>query len=131
MNPLHSEKTLAAFAGKILGVRNYRQAKSVFTVSDFADRATLADFLEEVRTCESDITPAGKSFLERYYGFEQAAAVISEGRPAADPLSIQAKAVQWLIELEPMATSRFIGEASGKIQPGAALRPELLPPEEI
>jgi hypothetical protein len=55
-------------AKKILGVRNYRSDKKEFSVFDFADIDVLESFLEEVSTGESDITPAGKSFLEKHYG---------------------------------------------------------------
>jgi hypothetical protein len=55
-------------AKKILGVRSYRSDKNEFSAFDFADIDVLESFLEEVWTGESDITPAGRAFLEKHYG---------------------------------------------------------------
>ena len=62
---MRNQAIIAAFQSKILGVRNYKSDKDEFVFADFIDMRVLADFLTEVFTTESDITPAGKVFLDR------------------------------------------------------------------
>jgi hypothetical protein len=120
-------------AEKILGVRNYRSDKNEFSVFDFADIDVLESFLEEVSTGESDITPAGKSFLEKHYGLNNLSELLHRRGIAHrfvykgdSPAGIE----EWLKNLEPMGTRAFIEEARGNIKPGAKLRADLLPPGE-
>jgi hypothetical protein len=123
----------AAFEGKVLGVRNYRSEKHEFLVTDFLDLRTLQLFLTEVSTGESDITPAGKTFLDRYYGFEAVAFEFSSKGDFAlgSEASTFEEILEWLKALQPMHTVTFIEEARGNLKPGASLRQDFLPPEDI
>ena len=123
----------AAFESKILGIRNYKSDKKEFVVSDLLDTDVLRDFLDEVSTGESDITPAGKVFLNKYFGFKELASRIScNGNFALREHPATAEEIsKWLEELKPMETMTFIEEARGNIQPGAAVRSDLLPPDNI
>jgi len=126
------EAILKAFAAKILGVRNYKSEKKQFDVADFVQNDTLDLFLNEVLTGESDITPAGKTFIERYYGFARLAIDLAERatliefakRAGSDEL------YGWLKNIQPMETILFIEQARGRIGPGATLNADLLPPED-
>jgi hypothetical protein len=130
---MRDQVIVAAFGGKILGVRNYKSEKKEFFVGDFRDLAVLKDFLREVSTGESDITPAGKVFLEKYYRFEDLALEIaSKGDFCITnrPSSFE-EILKWVKELQPMETTAFIEEARGNIEPSARLRSDLLPPKEV
>jgi hypothetical protein len=133
METPNREVILKAFATKILGVRNYKAEKKNFYVGDLIQNETLDRFLNEVRTGESDITPAGKAFIERYYGYEKLAMDLAEratlrefGRERATSDELHT----WLKALEPMKTVSFIEQARGRISAGATLKPDLLPPED-
>jgi hypothetical protein len=119
----------AAFRVKILGIRNYPSNKGEFSVDDFLDLKILEDFLQEVLAGESDITPAGKAFLERYYGFAELASRLSNTFREDAGLST-AEEVQTTLEgLVPMETMRFVEEARSNIKAGVRLREDLLPPD--
>jgi hypothetical protein len=129
-NP-EKDTLLEAYASKILGIRNYRSAKQEFFVADFLNVEVLEPFLQEVLDCESDMTPAGKSFIEKYYGFENLAerlALRGVFAPTEGPSPSQ-EICEWLRDLEPMATIRFIEEGRGRIRPNASVRDDLLPPD--
>jgi hypothetical protein len=132
METPNREAILKAFAIKILGVRNYKAEKRKFDVGDLTQNDTLDLFLNEVLTGESDITPAGKAFIERYYGFEKLATDLAEratlmfGRERASSDELYA----WLKNLQPMKTISFVEQARGRISAGAILNADLLPPED-
>lgn len=121
---------LRQYQGKVLGVRNYRSDKQEFKISDLTDPEILVEFIVETFTGESDITPAGKAFLEEYYDFKELAATLHENHKFLKthghvPLNeLQGR----LASLIPMETSRFVEEVKGTIQEGATLREDLLPP---
>src|SRR5262245_16852403 len=130
---MRDQRIVVAFQEKILGVRLYKSDKKQFFVSDFLEMGVLKDFLTEVSTGESDITPAGKVFLDKYYGFDDLAADIAlEGDFALTrELSTAEEMLEWLKNLEPLQTITFIEEARGNIKPGARLRTDLLPPDDV
>jgi hypothetical protein len=105
MNETSKAELVKAYDSKILAIRLYKSSKQEFRVNDFLDPQALSIILEEITTGESDITPAGKAFLEQYYGNEELTR-----------------------NMVPMETLRFIEESKGNIQPGQGLREELLPP---
>jgi hypothetical protein len=79
---------------------------------------------------ESDMTPAGKSFIEQYYGFENLAERLAlDGFVLSQVPSPSQEICKWLRDLEPMATIRFIEESRGRIGPNASVRDDLLPPD--
>ncbi len=119
----------AAFRGKILGIRNYPSAKCEFSVDDFLDFKVLEDFLQEVSTGESDVTPAGKAFLERFYGFAELASRLSNTFRKDAGLSTAEEVQAWLESLVPMEIIRFIEGARGNVKAGSRLREDLLPPD--
>lgn len=132
--PVSNNKTLlGAYAHKILGIRNYKSMKKEFFVNDFLELQKLEDFLEEVSTGESDITPAGKLFLEKYYGLEKlSTSLVRRGKFTlySRPSTFEEFHV-WLEELQPMATISFIEKAKGNFRNVATLRSDLLPPDNI
>jgi hypothetical protein len=133
METPNREAILKAFAIKILGVRNYKAEKKEFYVRDLTQNETLDLFLNEVLTGESDITPAGKSFIERYYGFARLATDLAERatlRWFSRERATSDKLYTWLKNLEPMKTISFIEQARGRLSAGATLKPDLLPPED-
>jgi hypothetical protein len=105
-------------AKKILGVRNYRSDKKEFCVFDFADIDVLESFLEEVSTGESDITPAGKWFLEKHYGLSNLSELLHK-RGIAHRFVYHGDSAagieQWLRNLEPMETMAFIEETGATL----------------
>ena len=136
---MRDQEIAAAFQNKILGVRLYKSDKKEFVVADFVDIDVLKVFLTEVSTGESDITPAGKMFLDKCYGFEDLAveialdggcALVRELSTQKEILATQEEILEWLKSLEPMQTITFIEEARGNIKPGARLRADLLPPDD-
>lgn len=118
MNINNKEQILIAFKDKILAIRNYRSEKKEFLVRDFVDQKILEEVLEEIETGESDITPAGKSFLGVYYGFDTLATIFE-------------KPQMWFLELKPMEVITFIEESKGNKVSEQNLRVDLLPPENI
>lgn len=133
---MNKDNISRAFADKILGVRNYKSQKKEFFVDDFLDEKLLDDFLDEVYLEESDITPAGKSFLKNYFGFENLAinllkrnkfflSIDTSSNTAIKEISF------WLKNLEPMKIVRFIEESKGTIDENTSLIEELLPPKEF
>jgi hypothetical protein len=127
------DKFISAFSTKILAIRNYKAEKTEFFTDDFLNIPDLEDFLEEIHTGESDITPAGKSFLQHYYGFDTLADLLSE----RDSLSLNKEAStseaikSWLENIKPMEIFAFIEESRGHTVEGLPLRADLLPPENI
>ena len=126
------EKTIEKYLNKILGIRNYKSGKKDFGTTDFLDNNILADFLAEVQTGESDITPAGKSFLEVYYGFDSMSKILSKNtafinanKNFSDVESIK----KWLENITPMETFFFIEKARGNLKQEQTLREDLLPPK--
>ncbi len=122
----------ACYDSKILGIRNYKSDKKEFNTDDFLDFDTLVDFLWEVDASESDITPAGKSFIENYFGFDELAKELASkgyNLPPEYTETNQQTITTWLKSLDPMRTIAFIEEARGNIQHGAQFREDLLPPE--
>lgn len=120
------------YKNKILAIRNYKSDKKHFTVDDFIDLNILGKVLDEVDTGESDITPAGKSFIEKYYGFEGLAKILFKQNvltEAIKELSFE-ELISWLGSLEPMSTINFIETARGNVKKGQALRKDLLPPDD-
>jgi hypothetical protein len=130
---MRDQGVVAAFGSKILGVRNYKSEKKEFLVGDFCEPAILKKFLLEVSTGESDMTPAGKAFLDKYYGFEALALEIAKpGDFALDRRPSTSKEIlEWLYGIEPMRTISFIEEARGNIKPETRLRADLLPPDDL
>lgn len=132
---LLKENIVEAFRSKILGVRNYRDknGKQEFTVDDFAKLEDLACILDEIFTGESDITPAGKSFLEKYYGFNELAKSLFDSNLLSERSATEKMEDLrgWLETLEPMETIKFIEEARGNLKGGEKLPEDLLPPENI
>jgi hypothetical protein len=126
------QELVAKFQSKILGIRNYKSNKKQFFVDDFLNMEVLTRFLTEVSNCESDITPAGKAFLDRYHGFEDVAAELARkgGFALTTRPSTPEEILDWLKDLQPMQTITFIEEARGNIEPGARLKTDLLPPED-
>jgi hypothetical protein len=124
------EVVLIRYAGKILGVRLYRAAQQEFFAIDFATLDKLEPFIDELLTSESDITPAGKSFLTRFWGLERLVGLLAERRKLREH---DAEDVEWLLDwlsnIEPLAVLTFIEEGRGTIKLGATLRDDLLPPE--
>jgi hypothetical protein len=119
---------VAAFRGKILGICNYPSDKGEFSVDDFLDLKVLEGFLQEVSTGESDITPAGKAFLERYFGFAELASELSDA--FLTNVGVRGSELPtWLESLVPMEIMRFVEEARGNIKAGSRLREDLLPPD--
>ncbi len=128
----NAEQLKELFKNKILGIRNYKSDKKEFSADDFTDFKILVDFLWEVDTGESDITPAGQSFMEKYFGFDELAKMlVSKGYnlPPENTETNEQSVSAWLKSLEPMQTISFIEQARGNIQNGAALREDLLPPK--
>jgi hypothetical protein len=125
---------LKAYSGKILGVRLYKSDKQELLVDDFMVIDVLDEFLAEVSASECDITPAGKSFLERYFGLERVAQMMAQ-RKAEFSREMGERSVddirRWLADLRPMEVATFIEEARGNLKEGATLRSDLLPPEEV
>jgi hypothetical protein len=130
---MNKKEVATAFEGKILGIRNYKSDQQVFMVHDFQDIRMLRNILDEIFTGESDITPAGKVFLEKYHGFKELSDKISsDGEFALEGHQATSEEIlRWLEELIPMEIISFIEEARGNIQPGTALRSDLLPPDKI
>lgn len=128
------EKLTIAFATKMLGIRNYAHEKNEFFVSDFLTLDELDYFLCEVVTGESDITPAGIVFLEKYYGFAELARILFEKKGmfyGEGYFKSEDEMTEWLIDVVPMEVVTFIETARGNIGEGATLRDELLPPKNV
>ncbi len=125
------EKIESTFKEKILGICNYSGQE--FFVDDFKDLNILNNFLGEVFCGESDITPAGKSFLNHYYGFKNLSSILlKENKSIASSefgMESEKSIFEWLESLVPMEIMTFIEKARGNIQDGDTLRPDLLPPE--
>lgn len=127
-------KLKVAFEKKILGIRNYAHEKGEFFVPDFLNVEELDYFLGEVTTGESDISPAGKVFLEKYYGLEQLAKRLFEKKGmfhGEGYFKSEAEMVSWFKEVVPMEAMTFIETARGNIEEGDTLREDLLPPKNI
>ena len=111
------------FNEKILAVRHYASNKREFLVEDFLNPTVLLDIMDEVQTGESDITPAGKKFLEIYYSDEELKELLN---------SLDDDAANWVHTLVPMEMGTFIAQAKGQISTDdnePALNPKLLPPD--
>lgn len=126
------EKLLESYKPKILAIRNYKSDKDEFFVDDFINLDSLEEILMEVDTGESDLTPAGKKFLEDYYGFEELASLLSVRKKYQsmfrNPMSkeeIKSRLENWV----PMEIATFIQQAQGNLSESVKLRDDLLPPE--
>ena len=130
---LTRQEIAKAYENKILGIRNYKSSKKEFSLSDLTNPPILGDFIVETLTGESDITPAGKSFLEKYYGFKNLAAdllkneIFKKTHSHVPPEELQ----KWLEGLVPMEITRFVEESKGTITENATVRSDLLPPENL
>lgn len=129
--PNKKEQFIHQFSNKILGLRNYRSSKKEFATDDFVNLEVLESFLEEVFNGESDLTPAGKSFLEKYFGFDELAdLLVKRGKfSISHQCSQQAEISSWLKKTIPMEIMRFIEKSRGNITDDTTLRHDLLPPE--
>ncbi len=128
------EEIVAVFEKKILGVRNYAHEKSEFFVPDFLNIDELDHFLGQVTNGESDISPAGKVFLEKYYGLEQLAKLLfnMKGNFYREGFfKSEVEMIRWLKEVTPMGAITFIETSRGNINDGTTLREDLLPPKDI
>lgn len=104
------DELVVSYENKILAVRNYKSDKQEFTTEDFIELKILGIILDEIDAGESDITPAGKLFIEQYYGFSNLAnLMVSQNilAEAVGDLSVDELAL-WLERLEPMETNKFI-----------------------
>jgi hypothetical protein len=130
-----NEKIITAYKYKTLGVRNYSSDKKEFFVEDFINDKILDDFLDEVDTGESDITPAGKAFIENYFGFGNLArALLIRNKFFLSKKYVPERLNEvksWIENLVPMETITFIEKARGNIKEGDSLREDLLPPKNI
>lgn len=119
------------YKAKILGIRNYNHSKNEFFVSDFEDLEILEEFLDELDTGESDITPAGKKFLELFYGYKELGSVLAQrGNLKEFTVTSPEEFDIWLSHKEPMEIMRFIETARGNIDENSTLREELMPPAD-
>jgi hypothetical protein len=127
------EHVYQLYKDKILAIRNYQSDKIHFNVADFINLKILGRVLDEVDTGESDITPAGKSFIEKYYGFTGLAKILVKQNvltEAIKDLSFE-ELISWLESLNPMFTINFIETARGNVKKGQKLREDLLPPKDL
>jgi hypothetical protein len=130
---LDKDQLKDAFADKILAVRNYPSAQDEFGVEDFVEIAKLEKILDEIMSSESDLTPAGKVFLEKYYPGKNLAIMLFERSSLTSfkqPSTVE-DIHNWLIGIVPMEIITIIEESRGTIKKGQPLKPELLPPENI
>ncbi len=127
-----------SYSDKILGVRNYKSNKNEFFTADFINLSDLGNFLGEVSTGESDLTPAGLQFLVDCYGsIQDIAGKIVKGSfdnefifKQKDKASMIAEYTKWLEGVEPMEIASFIAEARSQINENSKLNIRLLPPEK-
>jgi hypothetical protein len=70
------QSTRGLYATKVLGIRAEKGDRKEFKLQDFRNVDTLETFLAEVSAGESVITPAGKSFLEAYFGMRTLAELL-------------------------------------------------------
>ncbi len=131
MNQVNGD-LIKLYKNKILAVRNYKSDKKEFTTDDFIELKTLGSILDEIDTGESDITPAGKSFIAKYYGFNNLAKLFVSENVLTESIAdfSSDKLGLWLEGLEPMETIRFIEESRGTINSGQPVKEELLPPKD-
>lgn len=129
---MSKEQIKDRYTEKILAVRNYASEQRVFGVQDFVNTTTLETVLEEVSDGESDITPAGKAFLDQYFGIENVAQMMLErgflDKSTADSVPLVA---EWLRALEPMEVVSFVERArSEDVLQGESivLQEKFLPP---
>ena len=120
------------YANKILGVRNYKHEQSEFFVKDFTDLDLLEPILNEMFTGESDISPAGKRFLEEYYGIGNLAELLFR-RENIKEMGWSFPSIQEIEEhinnIVPMEAIMFIETARGNISDDSELREDLMPPK--
>ncbi len=123
INQVYKKLLEFLFQNKILAVRHYASIKREFLVTDFVNKTELVDIMDEVQTGESDITPAGKKFLEVYYSDKELKELLN---------SLDDDAANWVHNLVPMELAIFIAQTKGQISTEnrePALNPRLLPPE--
>src|SRR4051812_31251257 len=129
---MDKEQLIEAYKAKILGIRNYKSDKKELIVADLIDQKMLAEFVVEVLTGGSDFTPAGKVFLEKFYGFKELAASLLDNVDFNKTHShvSQSELEEWLKGLNPMEVITFIEESKGTIKEGVSVRDDLLPPKD-
>jgi hypothetical protein len=111
-------------------VRNYRAEKSHFLPDDFTDMESLQDIFEEISNGEADLTPAGKAFLEQYYGLTALAQDLhAQGWWINKPNMTTQEIEAWLKDIVPMEISNFISDARGYPPEGKGLPDSFLPPK--
>lgn len=127
------DKAYQLFKNKILAIRNYKSDKNEFTVDDFIDLKVLGKILDEIDTGESDITPAGKVFLKKYYGNKGLANKLVMQKVLTESIKgfSSDELMAWLDNLVPMETISFIETSRGNIKQGQRLREDLLPPKDL
>lgn len=128
---MNKNKIKEKYKDKILGVRLYPHEKSEFYLSDFLSLDLICPVMGEFYTCESDITPAGKAFIEEYYGFSNLASLLIDKGKLKESISEYnvEELTNWLVNLIPMESLRFINESRGTIAPGQSLNERLNPPD--
>jgi len=133
MDNNEKQRVIEVFKPKILGIRNYKSLKKEFFVDDFTNLQVLDNFMEEVSCGESDITPAGKAFLEKYYGLNKLPDLIVNELYKNNSYFHKNRVSSNVLCLEtPMETITFIEQARGNIdKDNYTLREDLLPPEDI
>jgi len=127
------ETTKEKYRPKILAIRLYHHKKHEFFVDDFINLEELDYLLSEVSCGESDLTPAGKAFINEYYGFTQLSSKIfdlKDSKLLREDASLKTSedVEKWLIQIEPMDTLTFIEHARGNIDKDSKLRDDLMPP---
>lgn len=131
INNTEKQKLIGTYKPKILGIRNYKHSKKEFFMEDFLNLKSLDGFLEEVGTGECDITPAGKAFLEKYYGLGELANLLANEIPTEDNRAKYKEDITRVLKyLEPMQTMSFVEQARGNISKDFTFREDLLPPKE-
>lgn len=127
---MDKQKIIESYKVKILGIRNYKHPKNEFFLDDFLKLKILDDFLAEVDSGESDITPAGKAFLETYYGMDQLVLLLTDSIPTESNRNHYKEYIAKVLKyLSPMETKTFIEKARGNIGENFTLREDLLPPK--
>lgn len=112
---------IEAFSDKVLGVRNYEADKDEFYSTDFLDSKVLLEFLDEVSSGESDITPAGYVFLNQHFDIRKVAENARKDGIALPPYNrgkTDEERIEYFLNfiknLKPMVTALFMTESEWK-----------------